>query len=139
MDLNSTYKDRPTLLWIAVLIVAAVGVWLLIQGVLLLGTDFGLSAMDGYEEWMDDFVDIIATIAGGIYIFFGLFTLLLAFLIYSGSRGGKTVLTIILIISILVGAMNLIFGVYLSIIEFILALIVLIILYQPAVKAYFGR
>jgi len=142
MDLNSTYKERPSLLWIAILIVAGVGVWYLIQGVLVMTTDWALPAIEGLEELEDfgaELVDMVVKIVGGIFLFLAFLTLILAFLLFSGSKGGRTVMVIILVISVIFSAINLVFGSLISIIELSLALAVLVILYQPPVKAYFGK
>ena len=133
MDLNSTYKDRPTLLWIAIIIVAAVGIWYLVQGALVLGTDFSA----GLDELTGEFAELAGNIVAVILLFLGIFTLILAFLLFSGSNGGKTVLVIILVVSILFSAMSVVFGAYTSILELVLAIVVLLVLYQPPVKAYF--
>jgi len=139
VDLNSDYKGRPLMLVIAALIVAAVGVWCLIQGGLVAATDFELPIIEGMEDIADDIADMIASLVTGVFVVVGILTLLLAFLIFNGSRGGRTVLVIILVISILINAFALAMGDTLGLVELVLAIIVLYLLYRPNVNAYFKR
>jgi len=138
MSLETTYKNRPTALWIVILIVAAVGIWYLVQGVMVLGTDFSVIVAEELEEFTDDIIDLVKSIVGGVYIVLGVLTLIIAFLIYSGSKGGRTILMIILVISILFNVYAIVLGGYTGIIELVLAVVCVVMLYQPAVKAYFG-
>ena len=125
------------MLWIAVAIVAAVGLYYILQGFLALGTDIDITGMEGYEELFEDLIDAILIIVAGLFIFLGIFSLILAFLLYSGSNGGRTVLIIVLAIAIFFSVFDVVSGGYLSLIELILAIAVLVILYQPQMIAYF--
>ena len=138
MSLESTYKDRPTALWVVILIVAAVGVWYLVQGVMVLGNDFSIAVEEELQEFADDIVDLVRTIVAGVVIVLGALTLIIAFLLYSGSKGGKTFLVVILIISILFNIFGLINGNVPGLIELVLAVVCLFLLYRPDIKAYFG-
>jgi len=139
MDLNSTYKEKPTLLWVIILIVAGVGLFYLVSGLLGLFTDFSLYSADAFDGVSKDIVDLVEGIAAITYMILGLITLLIAFLVFSGSKGGRTFLVIILFISIIGNFFGLIIMDITSIIWLVLALIVFVLLYQPPVKEYFRQ
>jgi hypothetical protein len=125
------------MLWVVILIVIAVGILYLIQGAMVFGTDLDLSGFTEELEGYEGFVDMAKTLIASVYIILGLLTLIIAFLLYNGSKGGRTILIVILIISILVNAYALLIGGIIGIIELAAAIICLYILYQPPVKAYF--
>jgi hypothetical protein len=128
------------LLLIAVIIVAAVGIYYLAQGVLVLATDFEIPAE--IEDIVDEFpeiVDVIKSLTAGIMIFLGLLTLVFAILLFSGSTIGRIMVTILLAVASLFNILGAVTGDIYSIIELILAAVVLVLLYQPAVNEYFTQ
>ena len=131
MDMNSEYNGKPTALWGVLLIVFGVGLYYTVLGALYMAGvfDFG-TEIEAVEDFLNTFV-------GVIYILLGLFTLLIGFLVYSGSSGGRTVLTVILVIAILGNAVSLILGDLTSVFMLVLALVCFVLLHQPAVKQYF--
>ena len=127
------------MLVIATLIVAAVGLWQLVQGAAVLGFDFELPVMEGLRDMADSFADLESFVVGATLLMVGILTLFLAFLIFIGSRIGRTLLTIILVIAALSNAFALYVGDAYSLIELVLAIAVLVLLYRPNVSAYFRR
>ena len=135
------YMDqKPTTVWLIILIVAGVGLYYIL------------------------YRGLYIALAGGFSIIFAMFpialgvlTLLIAFLIFSGSNGGKTFLTIILVFSILGNLMSIMLIAFLQdylldmgidpselgtsyiepLIFLVLALVTFVLLYRPEVKAYF--
>ncbi|MDR0198710.1 MAG: hypothetical protein LBI08_03090, partial [Methanomassiliicoccaceae archaeon] len=101
MDLSSTYKDRPVLIWVAIGIVVAVAVWLVIQGYMISTSDIDASSL---TEITDEMVNAAKTVLMGIYVLLGILTLAIAYLLYRGARGGRTVLVFITAISIVFNA-----------------------------------
>ncbi|MDR0791582.1 MAG: hypothetical protein LBE47_03475 [Methanomassiliicoccaceae archaeon] len=138
MDLNSDYKGKPTLLWVAVLIVAVVGVWYLIQAVIFLGTDIPVPISEEIEGINTEaLIDLLKSIMAAGFVILGVLTLLLAFLLYKGSDGGRTFTIIILIIAILLNVFGAVTLNLMSLVELLLAIVVLVILFRPNVRAYF--
>ena len=137
MSIESTYNGKPTMLWVVVLIVAGVGLYYTISGLLSMLTDFSFFGADLTDLVGSDIADMVDTLVGGIYLVLGVLTLLIAFLVYSGSKGGRTFLVIILVISILGNVFSLIVGDITGILWLVLALVTFILLYRPEVKEYF--
>jgi hypothetical protein len=142
MDTNSAYRERPKLLRVAVLIVAAVGVWYMIQAILTLRTDIPVSIFEEVEgldlDW-EGLADLTKTLVAVVYVIFGILSFLLASLLHKGSAGGRIFMIIILVLSILLNAIGLIILNPYSIVTLLLAIAVLVILLRPDVKAYFER
>ena len=139
MDLNSTYKERPVMVWMIVIIVAAVGVYTLIQAAFVdsMIDQIQKSLAESGQTLTPDGIELVKSSLVAVYVILGVFTLIIAFLIYSGSRLGKVLLTIMVIVGILGSLGSIAMGSYFSIVSLILAVVVLFLLYQPPVKAYF--
>ena len=141
MDLNSTYKERPAMVCMIVIIVAAVGVYTLIQAAFVDSMIDQLNrilAESGYTLTPDD-IELFRSSFVASCVVSAALSFIIAFLIYSGSNLGKVLLTIIVIVSILAGVGSIVMGYYESIITMVLAVVVLLLLYQPPVKAYFRK
>ena len=92
----------------------------------------GLDKPSGMDQ---DIWDLAMMFVGVIYIVIGLFTLLIALLVYKGSNFARRLLIIILILGVIFSVLGLP-GIT-AIITLILCIVLLYILFRPDVKQYF--
>jgi hypothetical protein len=144
MDLNSSYKNRPTLLWVLVLIVVAVGAFYVVMGLITYMADLPSDLVkeiskvtEDYNVNVDSILDTVKVALASVYIILGVLTLIIAFLLYSGSNGGRVLLVIILIVSIVGNAFGVVIGDITSIIWMLVAIVCFLLVYQAPVRAYF--
>lgn len=124
---------------LAVLIVAAVGVWCLVQGALVMAADYELPVIEGLEDMTQEMFDLIVSAVGVTMMVIGIITLILALLLFNGSRIGRTLIVIVLVLSILFSILSFVVGEPVGIFIFALSVLCLLLLYRPSVKAYFRR
>jgi hypothetical protein len=126
--------QKPTVIWIILAIVIGVGLYQLIyQGLYsIVSID-----LDGFEMFI-----------GVGPIILGIITLLVAFMVFN--KSGRVFLTVILVLAIIINLLTIVslkfledllgvsLGGYIGpVIELVLALVVFILLYQPAARQYF--
>lgn len=135
-NLNSNYKGRPAILWIVILISLGVAIWYFAQAAMYWSGTFEIpTSVQDVGEFGEN---LYKTLIASFSVFFGLLSLLVTYLIYKGSRGGRLFLLIILVLTLVFGLISILAGAYTVSVQFICAVISLIILFQPSVKAFFG-
>jgi len=126
-------SQRPQLLLIVVIVVIAMGIYQILQGLgyMDIGPFHpGLEKPSGMDQalW-----DLAMTIAGGVLIIIGLLSLFIALLVYNGSRVGRIILIVVLIFSVIGGVLNFPVGLFIL----VLSIVLLYILFRPDVKQFF--
>jgi len=136
----SLSKEKPQLLWALVLIVVAVGVYYLIQGILIITETIEIPGIAEIRADLgDDVADLAIQLAGGMILVLAAITLIIAFLLYSGSNGGRVLLIIILVLAILGNVFGAFLGNLENIIWLAVAVACFVLVYRPEVRAYFVK
>ena len=136
--MSSYGKEKPTLLWVLVLIVAVVGAYYLIEGIMVLTETIKVPGIaEILDEFGEDIADLVIQIVAGVSIMLGVLTLIIAFLLYSGSNGGRILLIVILVLAILGNAFGAFVGDLVSIVWLAVAVVCFMLVYRPEVRAYF--
>jgi len=127
-------SQRPALLLIVVIAAVVMGLWMILQGLgyMDIGPYHpGLTIPDGTPQ---DVWDLAMAIAGGVLIIIGLISLLLAWLLYGGSRVARIIMIVVLILELISSIFSLPVGLIMAAVSVFL----LYVLFRPDVKQFFG-
>jgi hypothetical protein len=142
---STTTKPRPT----GVTIIAILNI---ISGIIMLIGGLGLAAIGSILPAMTTFdpnasgqmavaglLGVGGVAVGGILIILGIISFIVAWGLLKGRGWAWTVTVILSVISIVIGIISIVGGNFGSIINIIIAGIIIYYLYRPHVKAYFGK
>jgi hypothetical protein len=142
---STTAKPRPT----GVTIIAILNI---ISGIIMLIGGLGLAAIGSILPAMTTFdpnasgqmavaglLGVGGVAVGGILIILGIISFIVAWGLLKGRGWAWTVTVILSVISIVIGIISIVGGNFGSIINIIIAGIIIYYLYRPHVKAYFGK
>jgi hypothetical protein len=143
--LSTTTTPRPT----GVTIIAILNI---ISGIIMLLGGIGLAAIGsilptittvdpsaGGQMALAGLLGAGGIAVGGILIILGIISFIVAWGLLKGKSWAWTVTVILSVISIVIGIISLVGGNFGSIINIIIAGIIIYYLYRPHVKAYFGK
>lgn len=143
--MSTTTKPRPT----GVTIIAILNI---ISGIIMLIGGLGLAAIGSILPAMTTFdpnasgqmavaglLGVGGVAVGGILIILGIISFIVAWGLLKGRGWAWTVTVILSVISIVIGIISIVGGNFGSIINIIIAGIIIYYLYRPHVKAYFGK
>ena len=143
--MSTTSKSRPT----GVTIIAVLNI---ISGIIMLIGGFGLAAISsvlptmttidpnaGGQMALAGLVGGAGIAVGGILIILGIISFIVAWGLLKGKGWAWSLTLILSIISIIIGIVSMAAGNFGSIINIIIAGIIIYYLYRPHVKAFFGK
>ena len=127
-------SQRPQLLLIVVIVVIAVGIYQILQGLGYMDIGPLHPGIENTSGMSADLWDLVMTVAGGMMIIIGLLSLLIGFMVYNGSRIARIILIVVLILELIFSLFSLnAFGLFMV----VLCIVLLYILFRPDVKQYF--
>jgi hypothetical protein len=145
MPVSTTTKPRPT----GVTIIAILNI---ISGIIMLLGGIGLAAIGsilptlttvdpnaGGQMALAGLLGVGGVAIGGILIILGIISFIVAWGLLKGKSWAWTVTVVLSVISIVMGIISLVGGNFGSIVNIIIAGIIIYYLYRPHVKAYFGK
>ena len=143
--MSTASKSRPT----GVTIIAILNI---ISGIIMLVGGFGLAAISsilptmttidpnaGGQMAVAGLLGVGGVAIGGILIILGIISFIVAWGLLKGKSWAWSVTIILSIISIVIGIVSLVAGSFGSIVNIIIAGIIIYYLYRPHVKAFFGK
>jgi hypothetical protein len=143
--MSTTSKSRPT----GVTIIAILNI---ISGIIMVVGGFGLAAISsilptmttidpnaGGQMAVAGLLGAGGVAIGGILIILGIISFIVAWGLLKGKSWAWSVTIILSIISIVMGIVSLVAGSFGSIVNIIIAGIIIYYLYRPHVKAFFGK
>lgn len=143
--MSTTSKSRPT----GVTIIAILNI---ISGIIMVVGGFGLAAISsilptmttidpnaGGQMAVAGLLGAGGVAIGGILIILGIISFIVAWGLLKGKSWAWSVTIILSIISIVIGIVSLVAGSFGSIVNIIIAGIIIYYLYRPHVKAFFGK
>ena len=141
----STTKTRPTGVTIIAILNIISGIIMIIGGAGLAAIGSLLPAMTtidpnaGGQLAVAGLLGAGGVAVGGILIILGIISFVVAWGLLKGRAWAWTVTLILSIISLILGIVSVVAGSFGSIINIIIAAIIIYYLYRPHVKAYFGK
>jgi len=142
---STTSKTRPT----GVTIIAILNI---ISGIIMLVGGFGLAAISsilptmttidpnaGGQMAVAGLLGVGGVAIGAVLIILGIISFIVAWGLLKGKSWAWSVTIILSIISIVIGIVSLVAGSFGSIVNIIIAGIIIYYLYRPHVKAFFGK
>jgi hypothetical protein len=145
MSVSTTSKTRPT----GVTIIAVLNI---ISGIVMLLGGIGLAAVSsilpsistidpnaGGQLALAGLLGGAGVAVGGILIILGIISFIVAWGLLKGKSWAWSVTVILSIISIIIGIVSMVAGNFGSIVNIIIAGIIIYYLYRPHVKAFFGK
>ena len=143
--MSTTTKPRPT----GVTIIAILNI---ISGIIMLLGGIGLAAIGsilptlttvdpnaGGQMALAGLLGVGGVAVGGILIILGIISFIVAWGLLKGKSWAWTVTVVLSVISIVMGIISLVGGNFGSVVNIIIAGIIIYYLYRPHVKAYFGK
>lgn len=143
--LSTTTNPRPTGVTIIAILNIISGIIMLIGGLGLAAIGSILPAMTtvdpnaGGQMALAGLLGVGGIAVGGILIILGIISFIVAWGLLKGKSWAWIVTVILSVISIVIGIISLVGGNFGSIINIIIAGIIIYYLYRPHVKAYFGK
>jgi len=142
---STTSKTRPTGVTVIAILNIISGIIMLIGGVGLAAIGSILPAMTTLDPnaagqmAIAGLLGVGGVAVGGILIILGLISFIVAWGLLKGKSWAWSVTVILSIISIVIGIISLVAGNFGSIVNIIIAGIIIYYLYRPHVKAFFGK
>ena len=142
---STTTKPRPTGVTIIAILNIISGIIMLIGGVGLAAVGSILTTITtvdpnaGGQMAVAGLLGVGGAAVGGILIILGIISFIVAWGLLKGIGWAWTVTVILSVISIVIGIISIVGGNFGSIINIIIAGIIIYYLYRPHVKAYFGK
>ena len=143
--MSTTSKTRPTGVTIIAILNIISGIIMIIGGAGLAAIGSILPTMTtidpsaGGQLAVAGFLGAGGVAVGGILIILGIISFIVAWGLLKGKAWAWTVTLILSIISLILGVVSVVAGSFGSIINIIIAAIIIYYLYRPHVKAYFGK
>lgn len=143
--MSTTSKTRPTGVTVIAILNIISGIIMLIGGVGLAAIGSILPAMTTLDPnaagqmAIAGLLGVGGVAVGGILIILGLISFIVAWGLLKGKSWAWSVTVILSIISIVIGIISLVAGNFGSIVNIIIAGIIIYYLYRPHVKAFFGK
>ena len=145
MPVSTTSKTRPTGVTIIAILNIISGIVMLIGGVGLAAISSILPTMTTIDPNASGQMAVAGLLGaagvavGGILIILGIISFIVAWGLLKGKGWAWSLTMILSIISIIIGIVSLVAGSFGSIVNIIIAGIIIYYLYRPHVKAYFGK
>ena len=142
---STTTKPRPTGVTIIAILNIISGIIMLIGGVGLAAVGSILPTLTtvdpnaGGQMAVAGLLGVGGAAVGGILIILGIISFIVAWGLLKGKSWAWTVTVVLSVISIVIGIISIVGGNFGSIINIIIAGIIIYYLYRPHVKAYFGK
>jgi len=142
-DLNGEKRGRPTAVLILIGLIIAVGIYWIVQGILILDDVNAIlgeiDVAEELEEYFDEITGLISTVVAVIVFIFVAITFTIAFLVYSGR--GRGMVTFFAVLTVIITIFDFVYAGTIDVYSlFLLAvsILALVFAYRPESSAYFN-